>query len=376
LERGMLEIAIREIESDNTRTKNYVTETYEVKYVSATDLARLVKQQLPNIRIQAGPAPKFIANARGGSSAFSGGGGQSGGGGGQSGGGGGQSGGSGQSGGQSGSQNGQSGQRDESRVLLVTGTPDDVARAKVTLGKLDLRPIQLVFKAEVVDVNRSDALNLGIRYDLSSPISIGEQNPGDSVGKIAPSGDNGRPIPFGSISRTPYGIKANIDALEKRGKAKTIASPTLRALDGQSAVSFIGQEIKYVASIQQAQTGANVATEKVQVGITLSVTGKSNGDGTITLYVHPEVSSISSFLTQNGVSLPQIATRYADTQIRVKDGEQVVIGGLIQKEEFDNVQAVPYLSKLPIIGQLFRTSDRQTRDSEVMIFITAHVDKE
>src|SRR5207253_4526012 len=139
----------------------------------------------------------------------------------------------------------------------------------------------------------------------------------------------------GAILRSPYTVSASLDALETKGRARTLARPNLSALDGQPAVVFIGDQIKYVLSIQQTQQGQSIQTETATVGITLRVTGKTSPDGYITLNIHPEVSAITSFLTAgtSGIQLPQISTRFVDTTVRVKSGETIAIGGLIQEQD-------------------------------------------
>jgi type IV pilus assembly protein PilQ len=91
----------------------------------------------------------------------------------------------------------------------------------------------------------------------------------------------------------------------------------------------------------------------------------------ITLAVHPEVSTITSFLTVGTFALPQTSTRFVDTVLRVKDGEQIAIGGLVRSEEFRNRQMVPFLSRLPVIGALFQSDSKQRRNSEVIVLLTA-----
>ena len=237
----------------------------------------------------------------------------------------------------------------------------------------DIRAPQMQFEAKVVDINTSDVKQLGLRYDFSRVVNLGEQN--NAVPPTVGLSDSPARKPnFGTIYRSPYSITAALDALENDNKARVLARPNLSAMDGQSATVFIGDQIKYVVNIQNTTTGQNITTETATVGITLKVTGKASPDGTITLYVHPEVSSISSYLSlANGIALPQIATRFVDTTIRVKNGETVGIGGLIREDDIKNIQKVPILGDIPFFGQLFRSTDTRKIRSEVIVFITSRV---
>ena len=99
-------------------------------------------------------------------------------------------------------------------------------------------------------------------------------------------------------------------------------------------------------------------------------------NGEITLTVYPQVSVVTSFLTINGASYPQISTREQQTTVRVKDGEKIVIGGLLRDEELNNIQRVPLLSRIPFFGELFTYRKKTRHKSEVIITITPEIQKD
>ena len=367
MEHGLIEIAQRDADRKAEQLRAYVTETYEVKYVDPTQTAKLVLESVPNIILRPGPSQRFIASPVGLGGALS-----------QSGGGS-QSANSSQSGGASpsgsGGQSASGGGSNliESRVLMITGKASDVARAKEMLNQLDIKVPQFIYEARLVEVNKDDVSQLGLTVDLGRAIQIGENDKGGQPNTSVNAVDGGRKLNGGSIFRTPYSVATQIDALATKGKANILARPTLSALDGNSAVTFIGDQVPYVISQSISPTGGlNVVTGVANAGIRLQVSGRSNGDGTMTIYVHPEISSITQFVG----GLPQISTRFVDTTIRVKNGETIAIGGLVQKQEIDNMRKVPGLGDLPILGQLFRSSDKRTKESEVLIFITCSLAKD
>jgi len=360
------------------------TEIYEVKYANVTDLVGILARLVPTVSAQPGPTPGFVSNASGASATFSSetvapaglpaAGGAAGGAAGAGGGGNAPSGGPAATGGNTAGNKGP-------RVLLLTGAPADIARAREVLNQIDIKVPQIVFEARVMDVNREDLQRLGLRYDFGRQVNIGESNADANRGAVGQpnlaSEFPGRTPNFGAIYRSPYTVGLTLDALANNNRGKVLSNPNLSALDGESATAFIGDQIKYVVAIQQTPQGQTVQTETATVGITLKVTGKASPDGAITLYVHPEVSTISSFLSlPNGVSLPQIATRFVDSTVRVKDGETIAIGGLIKEDDIKNLQKVPFLGDLPFFGQLFRRSDVTKRRSEVVVFITARIVKD
>ena len=118
---------------------------------------------------------------------------------------------------------------------------------------------------------------------------------------------------------------------------------------------------------------ANNTVQEFPVGIVMLLRPRVNGDGHITMRIHPVVSSIIS-VAANG--LPQTSEREADTTVVTKDGETIVIGGLIRDEDTKTVTEVPFLAQLPLIGELFRSTTRDKKRKEVLIFITTHIVKD
>ncbi len=354
----------------SNQTDTQTTELYKIKAANATDLIRLVQQLAPAVIIQVGPSQAFQASGTGQSTSFSAGGtfGPSTAG---AGGGGGAAGGGAATGGPGATQAG--GALNTPTTLVLTGTPAAIVKARMILEQVDIRTPQISYEARVVDVNREDLQQLGLRYDFTRQVFLGERNE-QGQGSVGPNtaalpGGN---VNFGAILRSPYSIAATLDALATQNRARTLASPNLSAIDGQPATAFIGDQIKYVIAVQQSPQGQTIQTETATVGITLRVTGKASPDGYITLYVHPEVSSITSFANLgNGISLPQISTRFVDTTIRVKSGETIAIGGLLREQDVYNLQKIPIIGDIPILGQLFRRSEKRKNRSEIVVFVTA-----
>jgi type II secretory pathway component GspD/PulD (secretin) len=259
-------------------------------------------------------------------------------------------------------------------ILLLTGTAQDIAKGLEVLSKIDVQPKQLLFEAKVTEISNTDVNDLGLNWTFN--------NASTSIGEVAPASGTtqfpGQILKFGTFARTPITDLADVslDALITNGKAKLLADPNIGAIDGYPAQVFIGDTINYVQSVTSSTTGENVTTASVEVGITLRVIGKCDSDGYITLNIHPEVSSISQWVTNPaGGQLPDIATRYADTTVRVKDGDTIAIGGLIQENDLINIQKVPILGDLPFFGALFRDNKINKNKDEVVFFLKTSVMK-
>jgi pilus assembly protein CpaC len=167
------------------------------------------------------------------------------------------------------------------------------------------------------------------------------------------------------------GIFANLSLLESNNLARVLAEPTLVALSGQSASFLAGGEIP----IPVPQSLGTISIVYKPYGIGLTVTPTVLGPQRIALKVAPEASQLDfqHALTINGISVPAITTRRADTTVELGDGESFVIGGLIDRETASNVNKVPLLGDLPIIGAFFKTLQYSQNDRELVIIVTPHL---
>ncbi len=257
------------------------------------------------------------------------------------------------------------------RFLVLKGTPEKVSEAITLLEQLDLPAPQVLIEAQILDINEGFSSALGVTYDLA---------PGGNTAKFTldkpKAKGRGDEIIFGRLSRDPITFNAAIDAAIQKNQARLLANPKLMVLYNQRARIFIGDEVTFLQGTQVTQNGVALQTGKVNVGVELNVTAIGNPDGTIQLKVNPEVGSLTLLETQtNGISLPRISRRTVQTSVRLKDGETLVIGGLIGENEINTVRKIPFLGDLPILGQLFRRDGREKSRSELVIILKATIQK-
>jgi hypothetical protein len=161
---------------------------------------------------------------------------------------------------------------------------------------------------------------------------------------------------------------ATIDALIEDNRAHLLASPSIATLNGREARIIIGERYPYKEKTQTT-TGTTETTKFVDIGTTLRVTPLVSSDGWITMIVHPEVSSLAAELDAG----PRITTREADATIRVRDGQTIVIGGLIRRQDDRTEGGVPILGKIPILGILFSNRSKDVSVTELVVFITPRI---
>lgn len=169
------------------------------------------------------------------------------------------------------------------------------------------------------------------------------------------------------------GIFANLSLLESNGLVRVLAEPSLVALSGQSASFLAGGEIPI--PVPQALGTTTIQFKPFGIGLTVSPTVLSKSR--IALKVAPEASDLdpSRGISLNGASVPAIVTRRADTTVELGDGESFVIGGLVSRNTVSNVNKVPFLGDLPIIGSFFKNLNYHQEDRELMIVVTPRLVK-
>jgi type II secretory pathway component GspD/PulD (secretin) len=239
------------------------------------------------------------------------------------------------------------------------------------LALMDTPPVQMTVEAKIVDTSPEYTANIGVEW---------KWNPFEFIERPKQSGGgtpDTRPLPvgplgFGDYGRVQFNPTATLNALITDKKAKLLANPSITVINDQDASIFIGDTLRFQALAQSAPTtGAVYTVVEVPVGIILLVHPRVNDDGHITLRVRPVVSTVGNFV--NG--LPQTSAREAETTVRVKDGDTLVIGGLIREEDSRTITKVPLLGDLPLVGKLFRNDLRNKRRSEIMVFLTIKLNK-
>ena len=262
-------------------------------------------------------------------------------------------------------------------ALLLTGSPQDISRALQVLSTVDVRPLQINYEARVIETSIANDDQYGLQYNFGGAnTTIGELG---TTGTLGSGTFPGHVLKFGTFARTPISSAVNIqlNALFNDSSTKILASPNISAIDGQPAATFVGDTVSYISSVTQSSTGQNITTSTVNAGIKLYVTGKASNDGYVTMNVHPEVSLVTlSAPAAGGVQTPLVHIREATTTVRVKDGDTLVISGLINDQDVKQILKVPLLGDIPFFGQLFRNTQIQHTHDQVMIFIKVSVQKD
>ena len=172
---------------------------------------------------------------------------------------------------------------------------------------------------------------------------------------------------------------AALDALERKGAITTLAEPTLVALSGETATFLAGGEFP-IPVVQDGGSDSGSRSITVQFkpfGVSLAFTPTVLADGVINMIVAPEVSSIdpTASIVINNLRIPGLQTRRAKTVVELKDGQSFALAGLIRRDFQDTVRQFPILGSIPIIGALFRSTNFQREETELVIIVTPRLVK-
>jgi type IV pilus assembly protein PilQ len=281
--------------------------------------------------------------------------------------------------------------------LFFYGTEAETALVDKVIKAMDVPEKQVSLEARVVAIQKEAAKKFGVEWQWSKLPQYPEYSTTyESVKHSVENADGSHTtvtedIPKTTVQRSwqnagtvpgvlqfghgPEGhpfefyYAAELSALVNEGRATVLARPNIMTIQGREAVINIGGEVP-VPKTSTTNATTTTSIEYREAGIILRYTPRVNDDGYITATVH---TGVSSPLYVEELKAYRFQKRSADTTVRLKDGETMVIGGLIGSEEAKSLSKVPFLGDLPILGQFFRSERNSKTESEIMIFLTARV---
>lgn len=292
---------------------------------------------------------------------------------------------------------------ERTNILLVTDIPTNLYKVGQVVQRLDRKTPQVAIEAKVIETTLSDADKLGIKWTLKvtatgskAPTTAPFETVGaPSVGNegltnyfpLAASSSTDFPsttvpsFPFATKTDFTFGtldfsqFQAVLEVLKSRSDTKIISNPTISTLDNQEAKILVGEIFNIPTYVTDTSTGRLTISGYTSrdLGIKLTVTPHINPQGDIVVELHPEVSSFLSFDNFGNVLAPRFSTREAQTKVMIKNGQTIVIGGLIKENIVDTRYKVPVLGSIPILGYLFSKKEKTIDKTDLLFFITTHI---
>jgi len=288
-------------------------------------------------------------------------------------------------------------------TLILEGSPGAIEQAKELLDQIDKPLDQVVIECKVVDLTEAGRKNLGVLWTsangaagatnvtfeeafrgvLATPLAggaVSQFGPFEVIGSI-PQGigafqglqsialPRAFPLGIGTFARSGLAMQANLNFLVSQNEAKVLASPRVAAQSGTEAQIHIGDKFPIVYFDPRA---GQFQVNYVDIGIKLDVTANVKADGYVICKILPEVSTLVELVNNQ---YPRTAVRKVTTDARIKDGETLVLGGLIREEDIQAVQKVPLLGDLPLLGTMFRNTSVTKTRNEVVIMLTPQIMK-
>lgn len=265
--------------------------------------------------------------------------------------------------------------------IIVQGTKEQLDQISELIKQLDVKVHQVLIEAKIVEVTTSGQRHIGMQWGWGvGQYSEGKASPTGKIAAITEAqaknansasyhptldslgtGGAGAVFKLGDFFRGPMFFDATLNALETSGHAKTLTNPKIATLNGQKANIEVGRKIAYY-------TGGDQGAGEKDVGVKLVITPQINDEGWITAEIAPEVSFLEGYDQATG-KLPLIGRRLASTVVRVKDGEEILIGGLINEQGTSNIVKFPILGNIPLLKTFFSSKKNDEQTQQLIILV-------
>lgn len=255
--------------------------------------------------------------------------------------------------------------------IIVTDGEEQIAAIEKVIKQLDLETNQVMIEAKLIQVTSGATQAMGINWSLKGRLPSGSGQSGTgtnlspgsvNIASNTPATDAAQTITFGLLNGD---LNAVLQHLLTTNKGEVVASPQITTLDNKQAKIFMGDKVP----INTRDVSGNTITQYVDAGTELVVTPLITSQDRILLSLNPKRNSYDVVSGAGTV----IRTQSAETNVFVSDGETVVIGGLVNKEEKKTETGIPLLKDIPFLGALFRSTRSELTKTDLIIFVTPHI---
>ncbi|MDR0952618.1 MAG: hypothetical protein LBM71_00250 [Elusimicrobiota bacterium] len=286
--------------------------------------------------------------------------------------------------------------------IIITDVPEVFPQVESILAELDVKAPQILIEAQIVEVGKSSGFDVGFTWggetgEMATFTGGSTDMPWSYFGRDTKPGDKGGILKYFGIDlpwtqdaatgewvQVPTGATPKLDftaltvlfkAMMTSGEARSLGKPKVITMNNNAAVITSSRDAA-VSTVTRTDGGGSSQSstsgvERRRVGLTLTVTPQVNKEGYVTLNVQPSYSDLVP--SETGQGNYDTVTRAVSTQVRVKSGQTVVLGGLLQSNEKESVRKVPILGQIPVLGWLFTTKQKSKSTTDLVIFLTPTV---
>ncbi|HEY7097472.1 MAG TPA: cohesin domain-containing protein [Terriglobales bacterium] len=280
-------------------------------------------------------------------------------------------------------------------ALVVRGTPDQIALATKLVGDLDKAKSEVIVEVAVMQISRDKMKNLGINPPTSATIAL-QNNINTTTGTVTTGAGNsatatsttGNPNEINlnrlaNLNATDFTVTippATVTAMLNDSSVKIIQNPQVRALDGQKASLKIGDRVPVATGSFQPGIGGvginplvNTQFQYLDVGVNIDITPKVHAGGEVTLKVSLDISAVTSTSNIGGISQPVIGQRKVEHEIRLREGEVNLMGGMLEDQQTKSLTGIPGLANVPVLKYLFSQTNTEHRENEIVFVLIPHI---
>jgi general secretion pathway protein D len=282
-------------------------------------------------------------------------------------------------------------------AIIVRGTPDQIALAQKLVDDLDKAKSEVVIDVVVMQVSRDKSRTLGITPPTSTSISLNNNINTTTTTATGPNGGTGTVTQstgtssngsinlnrIGDLNATDFNITIpgiTASAIIGDSSTKIIQNPQIRALDGQKATLKIGDRVPVATGSFQPGIGGvginplvNTQFQYLDVGVNVDITPRVHAGREVSLKVSLDISSVTGQSNIGGISQPVIGQRKIEHEIRLKEGEVNLLGGMIEEDQTQSLSGWPLLAQIPILKYLFGSDTRDHRENELVFALIPHI---
>ncbi|HTT22664.1 MAG TPA: cohesin domain-containing protein [Candidatus Sulfotelmatobacter sp.] len=280
-------------------------------------------------------------------------------------------------------------------ALVVRGTPDQIALAQKLVEDLDKARPEVIIDIAVMQVSKDRSRTLGINPPTSATIQLQNNITSGTTTTGTTSSGNSATITTGT-SNTGINLNtlanltaenfqvtipaANLSAVMGASDTKLIQNPQIRALDGQKASLKIGDRVPVATGSFQPGIGGvginplvNTQFQYLDVGVNIDITPRVHANGEVTLKITMDVSAVTGQQNIGGISQPIIGQRKIEHEIRLKDGEANLMGGIMEDQQTKQLSGIPGLAQIPILKYLFGQTTQDHSENQIVFAIVPHI---
>ncbi len=274
-------------------------------------------------------------------------------------------------------------------ALVIRGTPDQVALAESLLSSIDKAKPEVIVEVAVMQVTRDRMRQLGIQPFNTAQVALqpnATTTTTNQSGQVinTPTTTTGLTLnKLANLNAQDFQVTispANLAFLMNDSNTRVIQNPQIRALDNQKATLKIGDKVPVATGSFQPGIGGvginplvNTQFQYLDVGVNIEITPRIHSDAEVTLKMGLEISSVTGSSNIGGISQPIIGQRRIEHEIRLKEGEVNLLGGILEDSETKSLSGWPFISKVPILKYLFSLENRDHRENEIVFALVPHI---